>query len=150
MKNYWDLETCRKSYEKYYFDRQTISCQFHLINNLATASGGSKEVSNNAANDLQNGLNRKSRGKQKKAGNKAERKHKSLSPEKRFANTLAQSMSSISKSFEKLDLVGQVSRKKSRSQGRSAQAVDDQHNHKKQRRRSRPPTDQVGTFCPFF
>ena len=59
-------------------------------------------------------------------------------------------MSSISKSFEKLDLVGQVSRKKSRSQGRSAPAVDDQHNHKKQRRRSRPPTDQVGTFCPFI
>ena len=134
----------------YFFTRHTISCQFPLINNLATASGGSKEVSNNAANDLQNGLNRKSRGKQKKTGNKAERKHKSLSPEKRFANTLAQSMSSISKSFEKLDLVGQVSRKKSRSQGRSAPAVDDQHNHKKQRRRSRPPTDQVGTFLSLL
>ena len=133
-----------------FFTRHTISCQNPLINNLTTASGGAKEVSNNAANDLQNGLNRKSRGKQKKAGNKAERKHKSLSPEKRFANTLAQSMSSISKSFEKLDLVGQVSRKKSRSQGRSAPAVDDQHNNKKQRRRSRPPTDQVGTFCSFY
>ena len=84
---------------------------------------------------------RKSRSKQKKINK--ERKHKSLSPEKRLANTLAQSMSSISKSFEKLDLVGHnrlVGRRKSRSQGRSA---DDQHNQKKQRRRSRPNADQV-------
>ena len=36
------------------------------------------------------------------------RKHKSLSPEKRLASTLAQSMSSISKSFEKLDLIGKM------------------------------------------
>merc|ERR1712156_151048 len=85
-------------------------------------------------------LSRKSRSKQKKIN--TERKHKSLSPEKRLANTLAQSMSSISKSFEKLDLVGHnrlVGRRKSRSQGRSA---DNQHNQKKQRRRSRPNTDQ--------
>ena len=40
------------------------------------------------------------------SGQHNRRKHKSLSPEKRLASTLAQSMSSISKSFEKLDLIG--------------------------------------------
>ena len=76
---------------------------------------------------------RKSRNKAKKA-NKV-RKHKSLSPEKRLATTLAQSMSSISKSFEKLDLVG-------RSRGRPLQqpSSSSQAEHKK-RRRSRPAVE---------
>ena len=42
------------------------------------------------------------------SGQHNRRKHKSLSPEKRLASTLAQSMSSISKSFEKLDLIGKM------------------------------------------
>ena len=85
--------------------------------------------------------------KQKKINK--ERKHKSLSPEKRLANTLAQSMSSISKSFEKLDLVGHHRRYgKSRSREPRNQGEADQHNHKKQRRRSRP-LDQVKLLYLF-
>ena len=73
---------------------------------------------------------RKSRKKsQDRVGGGRQRKHKSLSPEKRLASTLAQSMSSISKSFEKLDLIGGLHhRKRSRSHQNESQ--------KKQRKRS--------------
>ena len=50
--------------------------------------------------------NKKTRENSNREGQQHRRKHKSLSPEKRLASTLAQSMSSISKSFEKLDLIG--------------------------------------------
>ena len=96
---------------------------------------------------------RKARGNKQKTdrsssnnGRGRQRKHKSLSPEKRLASTLAQSMSSISKSFEKLDLIGHH-RKRSRS------------NHegpKKQRKRSEAAASNkevtIGTYynVPFF
>lgn len=97
---------------------------------------------------------RKSRGAQNKPPHKQNgasgRKHKSLSPEKRLASTFAQSMSSISKSFEKLDLVGHH-RSKSHSRGQHQQhhrdrgageATGTEDHHRKRRRRSRPPTEQ--------
>ena len=67
----------------------------------------------------------KQKGGQDRVGGGRQRKHKSLSPEKRLASTLAQSMSSISKSFEKLDLIGHH-RKRSRSH----------HDQQKKRKRS--------------
>ena len=79
---------------------------------------------------------RKSRTKAKKATKV--RKHKSLSPEKRLATTLAQSMSSISKSFEKLDLVG---RGRGRPLNSEQQPSGSGGGHKK-RRRSRQQQNQ--------
>merc|ERR1711879_526072 len=67
---------------------------------------------------------RKGRSKAKKPTKV--RKHKSLSPEKRLATTLAQSMSSISKSFEKLDLVG-------RGRGGRPRDSEESQSHKKRR-----------------
>lgn len=63
-----------------------------------------------AAESSETRESRKKRGEIKQK----ERKHKSLSPEKRLASTLAQSMSSISKSFEKLDLAAGQPRFRSR------------------------------------
>ena len=86
--------------------------------------------SNNEATTASASNERKSRKKsQDRVGGGRQRKHKSLSPEKRLASTLAQSMSSISKSFEKLDLIGGLHhRKRSRSHQNESQ--------KKQRKRS--------------
>ena len=87
---------------------------------------------------------RKSRNKAKKA-NKV-RKHKSLSPEKRLATTLAQSMSSISKSFEKLDLVGRNRGSRPLQQPSSSRDAEQQQ-HKK-RRRSRPNNSEQSKQQP--
>lgn len=106
----------------------------------ATAAGASADPTTEASDD------RKSRGKQKKLGK--ERKHKSLSPEKRLASTLAQSMSSISKSFEKLDLAAGQPRFRGRKRSSHATASgavvsknrssrDPESSAKKARRRSR-------------
>ena len=87
--------------------------------------------SNNEATTASASNERKSRKKSQDRGGGGgrQRKHKSLSPEKRLASTLAQSMSSISKSFEKLDLIGGLHhRKRSRSHQNESQ--------KKQRKRS--------------
>jgi len=82
---------------------------------------------------------RKSRTKAKKATKV--RKHKSLSPEKRLATTLAQSMSSISKSFEKLDLVGR-GRGQQRQPLHSASSEQQPQSSHKKRRRSRQQQNQ--------
>ena len=90
----------------------------------------------------ENGDNRKSRGKHKKKPQ--ERKHKSLSPEKRLASTLAQSMSSISKSFEKLDLIGHSRRVSRANKNRTrdelhATSSSGQKKHRKRSKTSAAP-----------
>ena len=71
-------------------------------------SGGDAAEATAAASNERKGRpgNKKTRENSNREGQQHRRKHKSLSPEKRLASTLAQSMSSISKSFEKLDLIG--------------------------------------------
>ena len=75
-------------------------------------SGGDAAEATAAASNERKGRpgNKKTRENSNRDGGASgqhnRRKHKSLSPEKRLASTLAQSMSSISKSFEKLDLIG--------------------------------------------
>ena len=112
----------------------------------STSQGSSSATSPSSANAVL-GLNEQPAGGQNSAGSRKtgrgakqkkqhrERKHKSLSPEKRLASTLAQSMSSISKSFEKLDLVGRAHL----SSRHSKSGAQIGHHPKRQRRRSRPP-----------
>ena len=70
-------------------------------------SGGDAAAEATASNERKGRPgNKKTRENSNREGQQHRRKHKSLSPEKRLASTLAQSMSSISKSFEKLDLIG--------------------------------------------
>ena len=90
-------------------------------------SGGAEATASNERKGRPG--NKKTRENSNREGQQHRRKHKSLSPEKRLASTLAQSMSSISKSFEKLDLIGGLHhRKRSRSHQNESQ--------KKQRKRS--------------
>ena len=69
-------------------------------------SGGAEAAASNERKGRPG--NKKTRENSNREGQQHRRKHKSLSPEKRLASTLAQSMSSISKSFEKLDLIGKM------------------------------------------
>ena len=69
-------------------------------------SGGAEAAASNERKGRPG--NKKTRENSNREGQQHRRKHKSLSPEKRLASTLAQSMSSISKSFEKLDLIGRL------------------------------------------
>ena len=84
----------------------------------------------------------RSKSKSKKSASsreaeKSRRMHKSLSPEKRLKSSLAHSMSSISKSFEKLDM---SQPRNGRSKGGRRKTGEDgkKHGDRNQRRRSRP------------
>lgn len=65
---------------------------------------------------------RRGRSKSRGKSSTSAKRHKSLSPEKRLATSLAESVTYISRSFEKLDLIGHRRRQRKRRKSRKSSA----------------------------